>query len=367
MGASSVKGAVRRQRGLAALGLLVGLSCGYPAASDARPTSTTTATITVGFWNVANLFHPDETGPGRRSGMARVSPQKYARKLGGLARGLVLMGDGDPPEVVALAEVGSDRALADLVARPELQGTGYRAVRLDGPDGRGISNAVLTRLPLAGAPEHHIVHAPGEPPTRAVLEVRMKLGATTLVVFVNHWPSKRGGDGARAQREAIARRVSALVEASASEDPDTEVLVLGDFNAYLDERVFDGDYLNASAVEAEVRSGRARFFHTIDDVAEAAWGRTIDDLDEVRAAESARSFGTYVYRRRWGTLDGILVHRRLLDDTGLAYVEDSATIVRHRALIYVVNRGRPNAYDKPDRDVSDHLPVTVDVRRTGSK
>ena len=357
-------GLAPRRRELLAVGLLLGLSCSYPAASDARPapaTTTSTPTVTVGFWNVANLFHPDETGPGQRSGLARISPEKYERKLGGLARGLVLMGDGHPPEVVALAEVGSDRALSDLVARPELEGAGYRAVRLDGPDGRGISNAVLTRLPLAASPEHHIVHAPGERPTRAVLEVRMKLGATTLVVFANHWPSKRGGDVARAQREAIARRVVALVEAAVADD--AEVLVLGDFNAYLDERVFDGGYLNASAVEADVRSGQARFFHTIDDVAEAAWGRTIDDLDDVRTAEPARSFGTYVYRRRWGTLDGILVHRGLLDDDGLAYVEDSATIVRHRSLIYVVNRGRPDAYEKPDRDVSDHLPVTVEVRR----
>lgn len=358
-----------RRRALATSGLLIGIACGAPAASDARPAPTTTAasTITVGFWNVANLFHPDETGPGQRSGLARLSPEKYTLKLTGLARGLVRMGGGAAPAVVGLAEVGSDRALADLVARPELQAAAYRAIRLDGPDGRGISNAVLTRLPLAAAPRHHVVHAPGERRTRAVLEVRLRVGSVPLVVFVNHWPSKRGGDAARAQREAIARRVAALVEATVRAEPDAEVVVLGDFNAYLDERVFDDGYLDASAVESEVRSGEARLFHTVDDAAEAAWERTIDELDDIRAAESALGFGTYVYRRRWGTLDGILVHRQLLDDDGLTYVEGSATVVRHPSLLYVVNRGRPNAYDKPDRDISDHLPTTIELRRASAR
>jgi len=313
----------------------------------------------VGFWNVANLFHPGATGPGQPSGVRRLSDAAYQRKLAGLAQGILRMGAGKAPEVVALAEVGSQRALFDLLRQPELRNAGYRAVRLDGPDSRGISNAALVRLPATAPPRHRVVHAPGEAPTRAVLQLSLRVDATPLVVFVNHWPSKRGGDRARAQREAIARRVAALVDDVVSRDPAAEVLVVGDFNAYLDERVFDPGYLGASAREDHVRAGSARLFHTIDDVAEAAWGSVIDDLDAVRAEEPSRAFGTYVYQRRWGTLDGILVHQRLLDRKGLTYVADSAAVVRHPSLLYVVNRGRENAYEKPDRDISDHLPLTV--------
>jgi len=318
--------------------------------------------LRVVFWNVQNLFHPSATGPGRKSKMPAIEPAAYADRLGRLARGLATAGRGQLPGVVALAEVGRAPALADLAGHPELAPAAYRAVRLAGPDRRGIGNAVLTRWPLAAPPRHHVVHRANERPTRAVLEVRLEIRDRILVVFVNHWPSKRGAERARRQRERIARRVAALVRATADRHPNHEIVVLGDFNAHLDERVFDAGYLDASAVEDDVRTGAALLFHTIDDAAEAAFGTTLDDLDAVRRLERRRGgFGTHVYRARWATLDGILVHASLLDRRGLAYVPDSAEIVRAPNLIYVMHRGRRDAYEKPDRETSDHLPVAVEL------
>ena len=75
--------------GVALSGFGGSLSCGGPAApaapsgAPAEPTSRS-STVTVGFWNVANLFHPSATGPGQPSGVRRLSDAAYQRKLAGL-------------------------------------------------------------------------------------------------------------------------------------------------------------------------------------------------------------------------------------------------------------------------------------------
>ncbi|MGA9749594.1 MAG: endonuclease/exonuclease/phosphatase family protein [Nocardioides sp.] len=90
----------------------------------------------VATWNLENLFTPgDPDGP--------PDQETYAAKLAGLA-GLI---DELDPDVLAVQEVGSPEALADLVDR--LDGSWQHA--LADPDGRGIRVGVITRRPVEEA------------------------------------------------------------------------------------------------------------------------------------------------------------------------------------------------------------------------
>lgn len=93
--------------------------------------------VTLATWNVENLF-----SPGANPDLP-VSPADYAAKLDGIAAVIA----GADADVVALQEVGDDRALADLVDR---LGAGWSSVLSSHPDRRGIRVAVVARLPLRG-------------------------------------------------------------------------------------------------------------------------------------------------------------------------------------------------------------------------
>ncbi len=86
--------------------------------------------VTIGTWNLENLFRPGEgSGPD--------SSTEYEKKLESLAETITNLG----PDVLAVQEVGDPAALEDLAGK--LQRT-WRTVLAD-PDGRGIRVGFLSR------------------------------------------------------------------------------------------------------------------------------------------------------------------------------------------------------------------------------
>lgn len=94
--------------------------------------------ITIGTWNLENLFRPGTDGGPR-------SQEVYQAKLRTLAGTITSLA----PDVLAVQEVGHPEALADLVDR--LEGDWHTA--LADPDGRGIRVGYISRLPLSDAEE----------------------------------------------------------------------------------------------------------------------------------------------------------------------------------------------------------------------
>jgi endonuclease/exonuclease/phosphatase family metal-dependent hydrolase len=90
--------------------------------------------VKVGTWNLENLFRPD-TG----SGSPTTGPA-YDAKLAALSRTVNATGI----DVLAVQEVGSPGALADLMSRLD----GSWTADLATPDGRGIRVGVISRLPV---------------------------------------------------------------------------------------------------------------------------------------------------------------------------------------------------------------------------
>lgn len=198
-------------------------------------------TFTAAWWNVENLFdsrddphtNDDEFTP---QGELHWTQRKMWDKLHGIYKTLVQM---DLPDVVGLAEVENSYVLRSLCNGTPLRQSGYRYVHFDSPDRRGIDVALLyrsdrfivdssRRISLSDSATHFF--------TRDILLVEGHLPTgDSVVLLLNHWPSKRGGDEAEQHRMEAARKLRGLMVTSKEEHPTAAVIAMGDLNTTSDE------------------------------------------------------------------------------------------------------------------------------------
>ncbi|HJL43762.1 MAG TPA: hypothetical protein RMG48_20810 [Myxococcales bacterium LLY-WYZ-16_1] len=373
----------------------VALLLGAKPVSNTRPNPKDPQLVRVVYWNLGDYRHPDaldhyfarkdDTPAAERASANSRSSSKSSSKsksktkgsksdqkqkrekdpLEGktrrLAQGLLVAGAGRPPDFAFVSEIEGPELARRLAEHPKLKEAGYR-VSSEQLDGYPMTHAILSRHPMVGTPKLHQVHEKDEAPTRGILEATFEVGGHHLTVFVNHWPSKRGGEGAADQREKVAEQLKHMIRERQALDPNAEILVVGDFNTFLEEAPFSEPYLNAVLDPEAVRNAPdgEKLFHTVADVAEEVLGRRFDSMDELGRLErsSALEIGTHFYKGTWNTLDGIIVNRGLLDGKGIEYVEGSAEVVRDDHFLF---QGQ-----KPDRNVSDHLPVAATLEVRGS-
>jgi hypothetical protein len=200
----------------------------------------------VAFYNFENLFdtQDDPRNWGDNdflpNGPYHYTEDIYHQKLHNLATVLMQLGTEvtpDGPAIIGTAEIENDRVLQDLVAQPEIKDKGYQFVHFESPDSRGIDVAMLYnpryfRVLSARALKTDISSFEGKGGrTRDVLFVHGLLAGDTVNVFVNHWPSRRGGEAASAPLRAIAAKVSkAIIDSMMALNPHTKAIVMGDLN-----------------------------------------------------------------------------------------------------------------------------------------
>lgn len=196
------------------------------------------------FWNLENYFDPfddsltvdEEFTPG---GYKHYTWKKFLVKRNLIAKTLLSMHDryGDFPVLAAFAEVENRMVLRQLVEQTPLAKLGCGIIHRDSPDSRGIDVALIYRKELFEVLEVnvHEVLTGRERPTRDILYVAGVLAGTwdTIHIFVNHWPSKFGGDEysrpfRQAASDTLRRAVLGLRDSLSGELP--AVVVTGDFN-----------------------------------------------------------------------------------------------------------------------------------------
>ena len=196
------------------------------------------------FWNLENYFDPfddsltvdEEFTPG---GYKHYTWKKFLVKRNLIAKTLLSMHDryGDFPVLAAFAEVENRMVLRQLVEQTPLAKLGYGIIHRDSPDSRGIDVALIYRKELFEILEVnvHEVLTGRERPTRDILYVRGVFlpSGDTLHLFVNHWPSKFGGDEysrpfRQAASDTLCRAVLELSDSATGELP--AVVITGDFN-----------------------------------------------------------------------------------------------------------------------------------------
>jgi endonuclease/exonuclease/phosphatase family metal-dependent hydrolase len=156
------------------------------------------------------------------------------------------------PTLVAVQEVEKGTLLNELaqLATPGCEFT-YKVTHLESADVRGIDVALMSNPNLVKIQSAELMQTCTELETgvsdarvncpvgqdvlfsRPPLLVELVVGERPFTIIVNHFKSKRGGEAETAPwRLAQANHVAELVSEISANNPDANVIVLGDFNDY---------------------------------------------------------------------------------------------------------------------------------------
>jgi hypothetical protein len=304
--------------------------------------------VRVVFYNVENLFDfrkdtlakDDEFLP---EGLYEWTPGKFFNKLQSISKVILSTGGWEPPEIIGLAEVENQSVVNLLATRFPLAPFGYKVVHYESPDVRGIDVALLFRpdkfrliysTPL-------IVKLSEEPlfSTRDILYIKgIVLNKDTLHLFVNHWPSKLGGEKLSApHRRAAAQCLKKSIDSVLAINPAARVLVMGDLN----------DVPSSPVVQSLIEKDRLR-------------------INLMANPLQKKDKGSYKFYGKWSMIDQIIVSSALIQKNGL-HVKDGACIF---AASFLLVPDESFGGEKPFRSFqgprytggySDHLPVYVDL------
>ncbi|WP_278553281.1 endonuclease/exonuclease/phosphatase family protein [Elizabethkingia bruuniana] len=163
----------------------------------------------------------------------------YQQKLGNIAQVISELGSKytkTAPVVVGLVEVENRQVIEDLVKQPQLAKYNYGAVHFNSYDARGIDNGLIYqkgrfKLEKAWKKELKIFDNGKREYTRDLLVVLGELDGEKFAFFVNHWPSRRGGEAiSLPKRNAAAALLNQQMDSIRNGNPEYRLMAMGDFN-----------------------------------------------------------------------------------------------------------------------------------------
>lgn len=201
--------------------------------------------FSVGFYNLENLFDTidqadiwdDDRTP---NGKYHYNTEVYQTKLENMSRVIRDMHKHNPQYplyLLGLAELENQNVIEDLISKLPDSLQAWGIIHQDSPDKRGIDVALiyqqnhiqvvdfnLIELRLWNSNSQRIY-------TRDILEVHLIFQAQEMMVYINHWPSRRGGEKrSRRLRETAAKTLRKRIEFILNQNPDLGILIMGDFN-----------------------------------------------------------------------------------------------------------------------------------------
>lgn len=248
------------------------------------------------------------------------------------------------PAIVGLIEVENGTVLNDLVNTSFLKGKGYKYVWFEGPDERGIDVALiydLNRVSVVQAKAIPVLlESVTDPNTRDILKVLVEIGSEQFNLFVNHWPSRRGGqDESEMHRIKAASVLRKEVDQILSVNPMANVICMGDFND------FPSNKSVRDVLQAGVSNENSVLFNMMSDF-------------------EALKKGTHFYKGEWSPLDQFMVSYGMFDNKCVSV--NSFEVVSYDFIMYTSKDGvkspaRVYVGDSYKGGYSDHLPILMHV------
>lgn len=196
------------------------------------------STFRVLFYNVENLFDTiDDINIQDEEFLPNAEKQwdsrKYRLKVSNMAKAIRSAGGWQAPELVGLVEIENRRVLYDLINHQALKSGNYEIVHYDSDDPRGIDAALLYNRELFEILYSKPLKIRTENVrTRDILYVKLVAGnVDTLHLFINHWPSRRGGkEQSEAKRVMAGEILKSAVDSILRVNPRALLVAMGDFN-----------------------------------------------------------------------------------------------------------------------------------------
>jgi len=313
--------------------------------------------LRIMFWNAENLFDCQKDSISSDEeflpyGIRGWNSSRYQRKIGNMYKVFIAAGDWEPPDLIGLCEIENKNVIFGLLRDTPFSYYNYRFVHHDSPDRRGIDVALLYNpASVEVISETFIPVRLSKDPdskTRDILkaEIKSKTG-DTLMIFVNHWPSKYGGAGYTADlRKTVAKILADSIYKVLKVDPLKKIIVMGDFN----------DPPESSSMDDLCR--KSYRFGTIEKP-------LLVNLSEVY---SGTINGSYKFEGSWSLIDQVLVSESLTSNGNNEHVLRS--VFRVFSPGFLMEKDEKYGGTKPFRTYagmvyqggySDHLPVILDL------
>ncbi len=292
-----------------------------------------------------NEFLPD--------GSYHWTPDKYRTKQSHIARVITSIGGWTPPGIVGLLEVENEATLIALTKYSPLKNMQYKYIHKESPDQRGIDVALLYQ-PRQFKPFHEeflAIHFPDAPEskTRDILYAAGTLhNDDTLHVFMNHFPSRLGGESASEPRRIfVASVLRAKVDSIFAANPKANIVIMGDFN----------DYPTNTSVNKVLKAVQP------DENISTTGLYNLYYRYQLKGDE-----GSHKYQGEWGMLDQIIVSGNLLSTQNSLFTDKNAAKIYKADFLledddkFLGKRPfRTYIGMKYHGGYSDHLPVFIDV------
>jgi hypothetical protein len=309
----------------------------------------------IGFYNLENLFDTLDT-PGKNdseflpNGSNQYTGFVYKDKLKNLSRVISELGTemtADGVAILGVAEIENRSVLEDLAAQAPLKNRNYKIVHEESPDSRGVDVAMLYNPKYFRELSHRVIPVllDGDNGdsyySRDILHVTGIFGGIdTLHVFVNHWPSRRGGTSSISKRNYAASLCKKAIDSIRAVSPDAKIFITGDLN---DDPVNESvkDILQAEGKLKKVKKG---------------------GLYNPMWIKYKTGDGTLTYNDSWNLFDQTIISHSFIDKSQKGYFFHKAVVYRKPYLLNKDGRfkGSPfrtYSFGSYIGGYSDHLPV----------
>lgn len=312
------------------------------------------------FYNAENLFDTfDDTLKNDEAflpeGQNYWTWTKYTKKIQNICKVITAVGGWNPPAIVGMCEIENRYVLEGVTQHTPLKKHNYQVIHFESGDKRGIDVGMLylkskftpisarpIRITFPFAPTHK---------TRDVLYVKgVTFKQDTIHIFINHWPSKYGGEMETVpSRNYVGDVVKEICDSISKAEPRANIFITGDLNDGVEAECVK-DHLDA---HISYDNPRANKLYNLS-----------------YYLEKEKGMGSHKFQGEWSIIDHLIVSGAMLDKKGKVYTTlDDAHIFNADFLMekdegnYGFTPFRTYLGMKFHDGFSDHLPVFIDLHR----
>ncbi len=307
-------------------------------------------TVYIASWNMENLFDAIDDIDKRDEdflpdGKKKWTQERIDLKIKNQAKVIHWMNNGNGPDILGFQEV-EHQHLIDTLLQRYFPNKNYKIAYKETLDKRGIDNGLIydaNKFELLNTNPIE-VELPSKYPTRYILEVHLKNNnGEEVYLFVNHWPSRSGGEEkSRPNRIKAASVLRETIDSLYKKNNNLNIVILGDFNDNPNDSSIT-DYLQTIEFTCTAKTEPMKLYN-------------------LSYSEYASGNGTYLYRGNWNMLDQIIISSEVAENDNMKYICNSFELIKPNFMI--TQSGKYSGAATPTfggrkyiAGFSDHIPV----------
>ena len=290
--------------------------------------------VTLASWNTQTFFDavPDGTEYSDFQKPEKWTSAMYEKRLDRLCEVMVLLSS----DIIVLEEIENKAVMQDIVNRLASGSwdtkKNWQYTCFAKETGSAIGCAVFSRYKISEMLVHTMdirIHETAQPSERPIIQVTIKVEDSDLVIFVNHWKSKSGGE----EETEIWRDWQESLLAEKLFDAKGCVVACGDFNRSAEDFIIHKNTAKKTNLILRRSDGSVVEVYS-------PWLSMSGDYDSEK--------GSYFYKDSWERIDNIFAVQNVVlsrfSELNIAPVADE--------------EGKPVSYKMySEAGYSDHLPV----------